>query len=125
ALDGALEEGLARPGALDEPALVPQDRAEYPQPAARRDHPGADDTPHAADLLTHTRLRERRDPRGVEVAVRGVVQQIAHRPDAEPLQRQGALRAHALQVLDRRPERQIHALPSSPLPGSSPLFAGR
>src|SRR5436853_3132311 len=59
-LDRALEEGLTRPGGLDQPALVPQDRAEYPQAAARGDHPGADDTPHAADLLTHARLRERR-----------------------------------------------------------------
>src|SRR3989441_790108 len=107
-LDGALEEGLARPGALDEPALVPQDRAEYAQPAARGDHPGADDTPHAGHLLAHARLRERRDPRGIEIAVRGVVQEIAHRPNAEPRERLGPLGPDALQVLDRRPERQIH-----------------
>src|SRR3989441_11962069 len=55
-LDGALEEGLARPGALDEPALAPQDRAEYAQPPARRDHPGAHDTPHAGQDRKSTRL---------------------------------------------------------------------
>src|SRR5438445_238339 len=128
-LDGALEEGLARPGALDEPALVPQDRAEYAQPAARGDHPGADDTPHAGHLLAHARLRERRDPRGIEIAVRGVVQEIAHRPNAEPRERLGPLGPDALQVLDRRPERQIHH--PSPFPPTAresfrvpPLFTG-
>src|SRR2546426_1056024 len=120
-LDGALEEGLARPGALDEPALVPQDRAEYAQPAARGDHPGADDTPHAGHLLAHARLRERRDPRGIEIAVRGVVQEIAHRPNAEPRERLGPLGPDALQVLDRRPERQIHHPSPFPL---FPLFTG-
>src|SRR5207245_302328 len=107
-LDGALEERLARPGALHEPALIPHDRAEHPQAAARGDHPGAHHTPHAAHLLAHPRLRQRRHPRGVEVAVRGVVQQIAHRPNAEPRERLGPLGPDALQVLDRRPERQIH-----------------
>src|SRR5207245_1360238 len=128
-LDGALEERLARPGALHEPALIPHDRAEHPQAAARGDHPGAHHTPHAAHLLAHPRLRQRRHPRGVEVAVRGVVQQIAHRPNAEPRERLGPLGPDALQVLDRRPERQIHH--PSPFPPTvrepfrvPPLFTG-
>src|SRR5207245_884052 len=115
-LDGALEERLARPGALHEPALIPHDRAEHPQAAARGDHPGAHHTPHAAHLLAHARLRQGRHPRGVEVAVRGVVQQIAHRPDAEPRESLGPLGPDALQVLDRRPERQIHDPSPFPLP---------
>src|SRR2546430_10433265 len=52
----------------------------------------------AGHLLAHARLRQRRDPRGVEVAVRGVVQQIAHRPNAEPRERLGPLGPDALQV---------------------------
>src|SRR2546430_12266394 len=77
----------------------------------------------AGHLLAHARLRQRRDPRGVEVAVRGVVQQIAHRPNAEPRERLGPLGPDALQVLDRRPERQIHH--PSPFHRFSPVFAGR
>ena len=83
-LDLTLEEGLARPGALEQAALVPEHRPEHTQPAARRQHAGRDHLSDATDLLPNARARQRRDRGRVEVAMRRVIQEVAHCADAEP-----------------------------------------
>src|SRR5207237_7740021 len=51
-LDLPLEKRPARPGALEQPAVVSEDRPKYAQPAARRQHTGVDHTADARDVLS-------------------------------------------------------------------------
>ena len=100
-LDLALEEWAARPGAFQKTALVLQDRAEHTQPAPGGQHTGAHHTTDARDLLPDHGPRQGRHGRGVEIAMRDVIEEIARRANAESLQRLGALGAYALEELDR------------------------
>src|SRR5437870_8106262 len=59
----ALEEGLARPGALEGTALVAEHRVEHAQAPARRQDPRAHHAPDAGDLLPDVRLRDRKSTR--------------------------------------------------------------
>src|SRR5437879_1652066 len=100
----ALEEWAARPGAFQQTALVLQDSAEYAQPAPRGQYAGAHHPSDARDLLPDHGPRQGRHGRGVEIAMRDVIEEIARRANAESLQRLGALGADAFQEFDRRVE---------------------
>src|SRR5712691_5604764 len=52
-LDLALQEGAARPGALEQAAVVLEDRPEYAQAAARGQYPGAHHATDARHLQPH------------------------------------------------------------------------
>ena len=82
-LDLALEERLSRPGALEHAAgtrlVVAQHRPEHPQALACGENAGARHPPYARHVLAHVHLGEGRDGGGIEVAVRRVIQQVAHR----------------------------------------------
>ena len=63
--------------------------------APRLQHARADDAAHARHLLIDRGARQRRDGRGVEIAMGNVVEQIAGGANAESLEGFGALRADA------------------------------
>src|SRR5882672_3662256 len=100
-LDLALEKWAAWPGAFEQTALVLEHRAKYSQAAPRRQHTGAHDAADTGHILTDGGASQRRHGRGVEIAMRRVIQQVAHRADAEPLQRLGAFWADAFKELYR------------------------
>ena len=118
--DLALEERLARPGALQHAARVPQHRAEHAQPAPRGQDAGADHPPHARRVLSHLGTRQWGERGGVQVAVRRVIQQVAGAPDAQARQGLRAPRAHALQVLHGRRQSERHVATAGPGGGATP-----
>jgi hypothetical protein len=99
-LDRAVEERLARPGTLEDPRPILQDRAEDPEPPARGQHALGHDVAHDRDVPSDRRLGDRGHRARVEVAVGCVVQQIFHGVYAEARKRLGAPRADPLEELD-------------------------
>ncbi len=104
-LDRAVEERLPGPRHLDHPARVLHDRLEDAQPLPRRNDALRDDAPDDGRVDASLELRDPRDRARVLVAVRHVVQQVARGVHAEPRERDGARRSDALEVRDRRVER--------------------
>jgi len=89
--------------ALDHPRLVAQDALEDAEAPARGDHPRRHDPSHDGHVRTRgrrARLGDRRHGGGVEVAERDVVEEVAHRGDAETAEQLGAVLADALEELD-------------------------
>ena len=98
--DAAVEEGLPRPDAFQDAAVVAQHRVEDPEPApgrhdALRHHPA-----DAGDLLADLGPGQRRHRGGVDVAVGEVPQEVAGGADAEPLELLRPALADALEELD-------------------------
>ena len=102
--DGAVEEGLAGPHALEHPAVVAEHGVEDPEPAPGRQHALGHHAPDARHLLPDLCPDERRDGGGVDVAMREVPEQIAGGADAESLELLGAPLADPLEELDRHVE---------------------
>jgi hypothetical protein len=102
--DGAVEEGLAGPDALEHAAVVAEDGVEDAKPAPGRQHPLGDYPAYACDLLTDLRPGERRDGGGVHIAMGEVPEEIPRGEDAEPLELLGAALAYPLEELDRHVE---------------------
>jgi hypothetical protein len=95
----AVEEGLARPGALDEPAPVAHDRLEDAQPLPRGEHPLGDDAPHDGRLHPRLQRPDLLDGRRVLVAARDVIEHVARGEQPELREQVRALRAHPFQEL--------------------------
>ena len=95
-LDLTLEKWPAGPGALEQAARILEHRVKHAQSSAPRlQHARADDAAHARHLLIDRGARQRRDGRGVEIAMGNEVEQIAGGANAESLEGFGALRADA------------------------------
>jgi hypothetical protein len=73
-LDHPVEERLARPGALDDARGILEHRAKDPEPPSRRHHGLGDDVAHDGHLFPHVGFGDGRNARGVQVAVRDVIQ---------------------------------------------------
>ncbi len=124
-VDAAVQKGLPRPRRFDHAAVVLQHRLEDAQPLARGEHALGD---HAADHRGVGPRAERRDGRDrarVLVAVRDQPQQVARRLHVQLLECAGAPRAHALEVRDRRVQRdprirRRHATRRSTAPARTP-----
>jgi hypothetical protein len=98
--DGAIEKGLTGPGALEQTALVFEDRVENPEPAPGRQQSFGNDAPDAGDLVSYSGLGQRCDCRCIEIAERNVPQQVSRRVHAEPRERLGPPFPDALQEFD-------------------------
>src|SRR6266851_3155381 len=109
-LDLPLEKWATGPGAFEQTTVVLQHRAEHAQSPSRGQHTRADDSADARHLLPDGGTRQRRNRRGVEIAVRNVIKEVAGGADAEPLQRLGAFGPNALEKLDGRIELELHPL---------------
>ena len=102
-MDGAVEERLARPDALEQARVVAQHRVEDPETlrasGARR---LATTRPTRGDLVADTRAcASGVSGRGVEIAMGEVPEEVVRGADAEAGERVGPLLAHTLEELDR------------------------
>ncbi len=99
--DGAVEEGLAGPDALEQSRIVAQHRMKDPETLPRREHTLGHDAAHGRDLIADTGLCQRREGRCVEIAMGEVPDEVERGADAEAGERVGPLLAHTLEELDR------------------------
>ena len=108
-LDGAVEEGLARPRCLDEPARVLHHGLKHAKTLSRGNHALRD---HGADdrgVVTDTQFRDGGHRARVLVPVRDVQEEVARRENTEPPERVGARGPDAGEVRDRGVERSPRA----------------
>ena len=102
-----LEPRLARPGDGDHSRVVFDHRLENLESTPRGDDALAANAPDRGDIHTHLETPDWLHGRRIVVATRNVVQEIASGGDAELEKRVCALRAYALEELDRSVELRV------------------
>src|SRR5690606_12418180 len=105
-LDDPIEEGLPRPSTLDvRPGVVLHHGVEDPQAAPRGKHALGSDAPDDRRIHSGLKRADPRQRRGVLVAARRMVEEVAGSPEAESLEQLRAPGTDSLHVLDVPVER--------------------